>query len=66
MRVSKFSFFLTEIYKVSIILIKRYSLYGKIMAVYCENHTELTDTLCVKVHSVLMLKQAVRNVASVP
>jgi hypothetical protein len=36
------------------------------MAVYCENHIELINTLCVKMYSVVMLKPTLRNVATWP
>jgi hypothetical protein len=35
-------------------------LFGKMVAVYCENHTEHTDTVCVgRMQSFSMLKQVV-------
>jgi hypothetical protein len=39
-------------------------LFGETVAVYCENHTEHTDTLCGQ--SVSVLKQVVRVVTTVP
>jgi hypothetical protein len=37
----------------------RSMLFGETVAVYCENHTEHTDTLCGKNTEILMLKQMV-------
>jgi len=47
-------------------LLNQYILCEKFMAVYCENHTELINTLCVKMYSFMMLKPTLRNLATRP
>jgi hypothetical protein len=39
-------------------------LFGETVAVYCENHTEHTDTLCGQNAELLMLKRVVHIVTS--
>jgi len=47
-------------------LLNQYILSGKFMAVYCENHIELTSTMFMKFYSVMMLKPTLHNVAIRP
>jgi hypothetical protein len=42
----------------------RLMLFGEAVAVYCENHTEHTDTLCRQMGSVCTLEQVVHIVTT--